>query len=102
MTNSVLKPVKVVKKMFQTKAFYAVVFAHTASNFGTYLFLTQLPTYMKEVLKFDIKSNGGLSALPYIAFWLLTIVSSIIGDHLIKSQVLSKTAVRKLFNSIGN
>lgn len=102
MTNFAFKPAKVVKKMFQTKAFYAVVFAHTASNFGTYLFLTQLPTYMKEVLKFDIKSNGGLSALPYIAFWLLTIVSSIIGDHLIKSQVLSKTAVRKLFNSIGN
>ena len=93
---------KVVKKMLKTKAFYGVVMAHTTSNFGTYLFLTQLPTYMKEVLKFDIQSNGGLSALPYIIFWLITIVSSIAGDHLIKNKTLSKTAVRKIFNSIGN
>lgn len=93
---------KVVKKMLQTKAFWGVMLAHTTSNFGTYLFLTQLPTYMKEVLKFDIKSNGGLSALPYIAFWLLTIVSSVIGDHLIQNKTFSKTVVRKIFNSIGN
>ncbi len=93
---------KVVKKMLKTKAFYGVLIAHTTSNFGTYLFLTQLPTYMKEVLRFDIKSNGGLSALPYIAFWLVTIVSSVVGDHLIKKNILSKTAVRKIFNSIGS
>lgn len=88
--------------MLKTKAFYGVVFAHTTSNFGTYLFLTQLPTYMKEVLNFDIKSNGGLSALPYIVFWLVTILSSVIGDHLIQSKRLSKTAVRKIFNTLGN
>lgn len=92
---------KVVKKMLRSKAFLGVTLAHAASNFGTYLFLTQLPTYMKEVLKFDIKSNGGLSALPYIAFWLVTILSSIVGDHLIKNKTLTKTAVRKIFNSIG-
>jgi ACS family sodium-dependent inorganic phosphate cotransporter-like MFS transporter 5 len=93
--------------------------------FGTYLLLTQLPTYMKEVLKFDIKSvklnsfflcllvqypklkffffnkNGGLSSLPYIVFWLVTIVSSAVGDKLIQSKKLSKTAVRKIFNTLG-
>lgn len=45
--------------------------------------------------------NGGLSALPYLAFWLLTIVSSIVGDKLIQSNTLSKTTVRKLFNTLG-
>ena len=39
-----------------SKSFYGLLIAHTTSNFGTYLILTQLPTYMKEVLKFDIKS----------------------------------------------
>lgn len=34
----------------------AVFFGHSCSNWGTYLFLTSLPLYMKEVLKFDIKS----------------------------------------------
>lgn len=34
----------------------ALFFGHSCSNWGTYLFLTSLPSYMKEVLKFDIKS----------------------------------------------
>jgi len=34
----------------------AIFFGHSCSNWGTYLFLTSLPTYMKEVLKFDVKS----------------------------------------------
>ena len=45
--------------------------------------------------------NGGLSALPYICFWLTIILSSIIGDKLIESKTLSKTFVRKLFNTLG-
>ncbi len=40
----------------KSASFWGLVFAHFSSNFGTYLFLTQLPTYMKEVLKFDIKA----------------------------------------------
>lgn len=92
----------VTKNILTSKAFYALLICHACSNFGTYLFLTQLPTYMKEILKFDIKSNGGLSALPYICFWFLTIISSVVGDKLISTNTLSKTAVRKLFNIIGN
>ena len=46
--------------------------------------------------------NGGLSALPYIAFWLFTIVSSITGDKFIQTNTLSKTTVRKVYNTIGN
>ena len=34
-------------------------------------------------------------------FWFLTILSSIIGDKLIQSGKLSKTAVRKIFNTLG-
>lgn len=35
---------------------WAIVVAHTASNWGTYTLLTNLPAYMKEVLKFDMRS----------------------------------------------
>ena len=44
------------KGIMTSKAFYGLVITHSCSNFGTYLFLTQLPTYMSEVLMFDIKS----------------------------------------------
>ena len=39
-----------------SKACIALFIGHVCSNWGTYLFLTNIPTYMKEVLKFDIKS----------------------------------------------
>lgn len=39
-----------------SKTCLSLFFGHTCQNFGTYTFLTQLPTYMKEILKFDIKS----------------------------------------------
>lgn len=39
-----------------SKACIALFIGHSCSNWGTYLFLTSLPSYMKEVLKFDIKS----------------------------------------------
>ena len=41
---------------FKSKAVWAIIVGHTASNWGTYTLLTNIPTYMKEVLKFDIKS----------------------------------------------
>jgi hypothetical protein len=47
---------EVIGKIFTSAPWWALVMAHSASNFGTYLFLTQLPTYMREILKFDIKS----------------------------------------------
>lgn len=39
-----------------SKACIALFIGHVCSNWGTYLFLTNIPSYMKEVLKFDIKS----------------------------------------------
>jgi len=88
-------------EMAKSKPLWGLVVTHSASNFGTYLFLTQLPTYMREILKFDIKSNGALSALPYLAFWFAIIVASVTSDKLIQSKALSKTLVRKIFNSLG-
>ena len=113
--------------IIKSASFWGLVFAHFSSNFGTYLFLTQLPTYMKEVLKFDVKSvsyiqliifsifinfkfninnififqSGFLASLPFIVFWFIILVSGQIGDKLIVSKKLSKVAVRKLFNTLG-
>lgn len=42
--------------IMKSRACIAIFIGHSCSNWGTYLFLTSLPSYMKEVLKFDIKS----------------------------------------------
>ncbi len=43
-------------KIMKSKTCLSLFVGHCCQNFGTYMFLTQLPTYMKEILKFDIKS----------------------------------------------
>ncbi|KAL5022181.1 hypothetical protein ScPMuIL_001336 [Solemya velum] len=80
---------------------WAIIVTHTCANWGTYTFLTNIPTYMKEVLKFDIKKNGLLSALPYISFFIVINISGNIADALRARKVLSSTLSRKIFNSLG-
>lgn len=87
-------------KIMTSRPALAIMFGHCCSNFGMYLFLTSLPTYMKEVLKFDVKSNGTLSAIPYLVFWIFIVSAGFVGDKMVKLGV-EKIAVRKLFNTIG-
>ena len=65
------------------------------------LFLTNAPIYMKEVLKFDIKSNGLLSSIPYVCVLIVIISTGILSDKLIKSGKISRCNVRRIFNFLG-
>ena len=42
-------------------AVWAITTTHVTQNFGYYVLLTELPTYMKNILHFDMKSNATLS-----------------------------------------
>ncbi|XP_076450040.1 putative transporter slc-17.2 isoform X2 [Babylonia areolata] len=89
------------RKILTSKAVWAIVLSHMCANWGTYTFLTNIPTYMKEVLKFDIKQNGLLSSLPYIGFWAAINVSGNLFDWLQSRGWLSTTAARKISNTLG-
>ncbi|CAF94410.1 unnamed protein product, partial [Tetraodon nigroviridis] len=71
------------------------------SNWSYYTLLTSLPTYMDNILHFDLKSNSFLSALPFLGAWLFSILSGVIADLLIEKDIFSVTIVRKLFTLIG-
>ena len=44
------------KSILMSPAVWAICAAHTANNWGFYTMLTCLPSYLKNVLKFDIKT----------------------------------------------
>lgn len=88
--------------ILKSPACWALFVIHTCNNWGTYTFLTSIPKYMAEVLKFDIKSNGVLSSLPYLMFWLNINISGALADVLIRKNILTRTKTRKLFNVLGN
>jgi len=44
------------RAILTSRACWALFIIHTCNNYGSYTFLTSIPKYMSEVLKFDIKS----------------------------------------------
>ncbi|XP_017839662.1 putative inorganic phosphate cotransporter isoform X2 [Drosophila busckii] len=86
---------------FTSPAFLALIAAHSANNWGFWTLLTEIPSYMKNVLGKDIKSNALLSALPYFAMFCMSFMFSAIAVQLNKRQCISTVVSRKIFNSIG-
>lgn len=80
---------------------WAIIITQMCSNWSYYTLLTSLPTYMNIILHFDLKSNGFLSALPYLGGWLFSLLSGVVADLLIEKRVFSVTVVRKLFTLMG-
>ncbi|XP_058823150.1 putative inorganic phosphate cotransporter isoform X2 [Topomyia yanbarensis] len=89
------------KAIFTSAPMIALIITHSSHNWGFWTLLTEMPTYMKNVLGLDIKSNALLSSLPYLVMWILSLVFSPISDFLINQNYLSRVTSRKLFNSIG-
>jgi sugar phosphate permease len=52
-----------------------------------YTLLTWLPTYMKEVLDFDVHKAGFIAVLPYLALTIVVIVSGFVADLFIGACV---------------
>ncbi|CAG7834709.1 unnamed protein product [Allacma fusca] len=75
--------------------------AHIAQTWGMYTLLTELPTYMKTVLNFNIRKNSWLSALPYLASWLFGVVFAHGADTLLRKNVTSIVTVRKISQVVG-
>ncbi|KAL0839171.1 hypothetical protein ABMA28_017139 [Loxostege sticticalis] len=90
------------RKILTCLPFWAVIVAHCGQNWGFFTLMTEMPSYMNKVLGFEIKSNGVLSALPYLAMYALSFPMGTLTDLILKKDCLSVTNTRKLFNSIGH
>lgn len=81
---------------------WALLITHSGQNWGFWTLLTLMPSYMSNVLGFDIKSNGLLSALPYLSMWILTIIFSWIADYINEKNLLTLNLSRKMWNTIAH
>ncbi|PNF25429.1 hypothetical protein B7P43_G08787 [Cryptotermes secundus] len=72
--------------------------AHFSENWGFYTLLTQLPTFMKDTLKFELEKTGVMSALPYLVMAIVLQFAGHLADWLRSKGILTTTQVRKLFN----
>lgn len=76
--------------------FLAILVAHTCSNWGWYMMLIELPFYMKQVLKFNIKENALGTSLPFLTLWFFSMALSKTLDILRARGTISTTLARKI------
>lgn len=87
--------------MFLIKLQCFRVCAQIGHGIGYFTVVTDLPKYMSDVLKFNVKQNGLYTSLPYLAMWITTMISSVISDYCIKNKYISITNSRKLFTTMS-
>lgn len=80
---------------------WALVAAQIGHDWGFFTMVTDLPKYMKEVLKFNVTQNGLWSALPYVVMWIVSMSSGWLCDYLIQNKYMTTGFARKFFTAIG-
>lgn len=87
--------------IFSSTAVTAIAVAHFSYTWGYYTLVTQLPSYMKDILDFDLQRSGFISAIPFLVLSILLFVSGFLADWFQMKHYLSTTQVRKYFNNLS-
>ncbi|XP_046999605.1 vesicular glutamate transporter 1-like [Schistocerca americana] len=85
------------KNLLTSMPVWAVLVANFTANWGFYTMLTELPTFMKETLNFNIEESGILSALPSLLMLFILPLAGFSADWLINRKLLTIGQVRKTF-----
>lgn len=88
--------------MLKCVPLWAILITQCGNSWAFYTQLTELPTYMAQILHFDIQSNALLSAVPYLTSWWCGILTSILADWLLSKGYLSLSTSYKVFNSLAS
>lgn len=94
--DAVQKPPTPWKSILTSGAFLAILIAHTCNNWGWYMLLIELPFYMKQVLKFNIKENAVVTAIPFLTMWFFSMFLSKTLDALKSRGKITTTSARKI------
>lgn len=84
------------RQILTSTPFYAILVAHICNNWGWYMLLIELPFYMKQVLKFNIKENALATAFPFLTMWLFSMALSKSLDKLRAAGRITTTTARKM------
>lgn len=89
------------RDIFTSVPFWALIIAHLGNGWAFSMIITEMPSYINSVLRFNIETNGILSALPYLTMWILTFPVCWLADHIKKNNILPDNVTRKLWTTIS-
>ncbi|XP_063913962.1 sialin-like [Zophobas morio] len=96
--TSLRKPPIPWTKLLTSGPVWSVIMGNTCAGCTFFVAFNQLPTYMSQVLHFNIKTNGWFSSLPYLVRYLVSVLTSVAADKLKRTDKFSTTTIRKFFN----
>ncbi|XP_071481069.1 putative inorganic phosphate cotransporter, partial [Diadema antillarum] len=73
----------------------------TLAGFVIFTLMTNIPLFLRHILRLDTINIGLLGALPYGSMFLSMVLTSCLCDHVIHSNYLTTTHTRKLMINIG-
>ena len=88
------------RKLLSSSAVWAIIVAHFCANWGTYVLLAWMPTYVNRGLGVDFGAIGVLSAIPYAVAFAAFSLTGTLADRLLKIG-WTPTRVRKFMQTIG-
>ncbi|XP_055943182.1 sialin-like [Argiope bruennichi] len=89
------------KSILTSVPVWILMITHFGQNWGFYIFLTELPSYLSSILHFNIESNGFLSAVPHLMYAIVGWIVSYMADNIRKKDKYSINTIRKVCNGIG-
>ncbi len=79
---------------------WAIIVCHFCNNWGGYVFLSWLPTYVNQALGVDMSDVGLYTMIPFVVSFLALNVAGWVSDSLIRRGI-DVTTVRKLMQTVG-
>jgi MFS family permease len=86
--------------LLRYRSVFGIFLGFFAYDYGWYVFLTWLPSYLKDERKFTTSEMGVYSATPLVAMSLIIIIAGTLSDWLVKKGLVEKH-VRKAFIIVG-
>lgn len=80
---------------------YAILFSQLAHDYTFFTMVTDLPKYMKDILKLNIKDNATYSAVPFLILGLSNVFFARLADFIIKRDLCKVIVIRKLYSFVG-
>ncbi|MDA0979001.1 MAG: ACS family MFS transporter [Proteobacteria bacterium] len=93
-------PAPAIRTMLGSMAVWAIIVSHFCANWGTYVLLSWMPTYVSQGLGVDFASVGIYTMIPALASFLFLNVAGVVTDKLI-NRGTNLTFVRKLMQTVG-
>lgn len=81
--------------VFKSKEMWVLILAQIAHDWGFYIMSSCFPKFLNDVLQLQILKIGIYSSIPFLVFWLFSLLFGAIADFIIKRNVKRATCVRK-------